>query len=276
MSKYERFRRVCVYGGLLYFVFMAYMLLHPKPPTKIVPPQLFNVVHFLAFAALGGIVGLARKRTSSYYWFGILFLWCSGSEYLQILTGRKFEIIDIVQNTLGVGTGLLVAAPLRRLLDRSVRLAGGAIAILARPPYRLRVGEVIDLDKLEVLVIRRSLKVAAPGALCFPGGHIEPGESASEAARREFREEVGLEIAIVAEIARNRTPSGKPLTWFLAEPAADSFDENAIRLQSAEVAEYEWRTLPSLVADSDFLDNNREIVQTFVETGALPSKPLER
>lgn len=268
MTNYERLRKLCVGLAWLYFFFTAYMLLHPKPPTPLVPPPLFNVVHFLAFGALGGLVGLARKRTSAWYWFGILFIWCSGSEYLQNFTGRKFEIIDIVQNTLGVATGLLVAAPVRLLLERCGRnIGGGAIAVLARPPYELRVGKPFDLENLEVLVIRRSSTVAAPGALCFPGGHIERGESASDAARREFKEEVGLDVTICEEIARNRTPSGKPLTWFLA--SAPDLDENAISLQRAEVDAVEWRTLPSLVADPQFLDNNRAIVRRFVECGVI-------
>ena len=41
------------------------------------------------------------------------------------------------------------------------------------------VGIVYEADRF--LVIRRSMKVRAPGLLCFPGGHIESGESFEEA-----------------------------------------------------------------------------------------------
>ena len=36
----------------------------------------------------------------------------------------------------------------------------------------------------------------------FPGGKIEPGESAREALKREIREELGVEIAVGEEITR--------------------------------------------------------------------------
>jgi 8-oxo-dGTP pyrophosphatase MutT (NUDIX family) len=36
------------------------------------------------------------------------------------------------------------------------------------------------------LAIRRGELVAAPGRLCFPGGHIEPGEAEHEAVVREW------------------------------------------------------------------------------------------
>ena len=44
----------------------------------------------------------------------------------------------------------------------------------------------------------------------FPGGHVEPGESASAALRRELREEIGVEVEV----------SGVP-RLHIEEPAAD-------------------------------------------------------
>ena len=119
LKSYERFRQACVATAWGYFFFMAYMLLNPRPPVDFVPQYMFSAIHFFAFAALGALVGLGRRKTSSYYWFGILFLWCSGSEYLQPYFGRFFELMDIVQNTLGVGVGLLFASLLRRALEGS-------------------------------------------------------------------------------------------------------------------------------------------------------------
>jgi len=45
---------------------------------------------------------------------------------------------------------------------------------------------------LEVLLVRRRYPPFA-GYWSFPGGHVEPGESVLEAARRELLEETGLE-----------------------------------------------------------------------------------
>jgi 8-oxo-dGTP pyrophosphatase MutT (NUDIX family) len=46
----------------------------------------------------------------------------------------------------------------------------------------------------EYLVIRRSRHVSLPGRVCFPGGRVERGEALEDAARREIREELGVDI----------------------------------------------------------------------------------
>lgn len=55
----------------------------------------------------------------------------------------------------------------------------------------------------EVLIAQRALDADhLPGAMEFPGGKIEPGETPAEAAVREAREETGLEVEVVG--ARER------------------------------------------------------------------------
>ncbi|MFN9913320.1 MAG: NUDIX hydrolase, partial [Pirellulaceae bacterium] len=63
------------------------------------------------------------------------------------------------------------------------------------PPSRHGVVAVIQEGR-RYLVIRRSLKVRAPGLLCFPGGHIEPGENFEEAILREMMEELSLPVRV--------------------------------------------------------------------------------
>lgn len=46
----------------------------------------------------------------------------------------------------------------------------------------------------KVLVERRRMdRPTYPGAVVIPGGHVEPGESHTEACRRELREELGVD-----------------------------------------------------------------------------------
>lgn len=45
-----------------------------------------------------------------------------------------------------------------------------------------------------LLLIQRSREVKAPLTWCFPGGHLEPGETQPEALVREMREELGVEV----------------------------------------------------------------------------------
>ncbi|MBQ9812759.1 MAG: NUDIX domain-containing protein [Thermoguttaceae bacterium] len=140
----------------------------------------------------------------------------------------------------------------------------GAVAILPRPPFVLSPGQKIDFSRMETLVIRRSANVAAPGALCFPGGGVEQGESPEEAVCREFREEVGIDVRVVRFLAENTTPSGAPLYWFSAESVERDPDALRIVVQPEEVAGYEWRALVDLLDDPDFLSNNLAIVRKIV------------
>jgi len=109
----------------------------------------------------------------------------------------------------------------------------------------------------QLLVIRRSMSVEAPGAYCFPGGAIEDGETEAEALRREFTEELGVSIKPVRRVWRSRTDWNVELAWWLAElPEHRSFRPNL-----AEVAETHWLTtdeirgLPNLLSSNlQFLD----------------------
>ena len=86
------------------------------------------------------------------------------------------------------------------------------------------------------LMIKRSQDVIAPGAWCFVGGAIEAGESQSEAAVREFHEEVGGWIRPLRHVWTYDRPDGKlRLYWWLAKLLDDSVEANP-----AEVAEIRW------------------------------------
>lgn len=67
------------------------------------------------------------------------------------------------------------------------------------------VGVIVRLDD-QILLIQRG-KDPSKGYWSFPGGAIELGETAQEAARREAREETGLELELmgVATIVDNVT-----------------------------------------------------------------------
>lgn len=53
----------------------------------------------------------------------------------------------------------------------------------------------------ELLFEVRSQAVAQPGEVCFPGGHVEPGENPLDTALRESREELALLDSDVTPIA---------------------------------------------------------------------------
>ena len=73
------------------------------------------------------------------------------------------------------------------------------------------------------------------GAWTMPKGHVEAGEDASTAARREFHEETGAEVtSVLVDLGEVRLRSGKRINGFLAQG-----DFDPATLQSID-HEIEW------------------------------------
>ncbi len=64
----------------------------------------------------------------------------------------------------------------------------------------------------EVLLVRRGNHPDI-GRLAFPGGFVEPGESAEHAAERELAEETGARCPPVRQLATASTPGRDPRDW---------------------------------------------------------------
>lgn len=73
-------------------------------------------------------------------------------------------------------------------------------------------GAVVDFlpAPTALLVARRSAPEALAGMWEFPGGKVEPGEEAIDALHRELHEELGVEVALGAELL-GPTAAGWPL-----------------------------------------------------------------
>lgn len=69
-----------------------------------------------------------------------------------------------------------------------------------RPTQHVAVGVIENDDR--ILVTRREPEGFLGGLWEFPGGKIEEGESAGDACAREVREETGLDVEVVAHVAR--------------------------------------------------------------------------
>jgi len=86
----------------------------------------------------------------------------------------------------------------------------------------LAIAVVLVIHNRRVLVGHRPLTaVSAAGAAEFPGGKLEPGETAAAAARRECREETGLDVVIDDLIATGRVAeTGGQIDFFSGRLAA--------------------------------------------------------
>jgi 8-oxo-dGTP diphosphatase len=112
------------------------------------------------------------------------------------------------------------------------------------------------------LVVRRSNVVAAPGAWCFVGGAIEPGESEPDALVREFREEVGGQISPLRRVWEYVHPDGGlRLYWWSATLLEDDLCPN-----ETEVAELRWCSPAEILALPGLLPSNREFLRAIART----------
>lgn len=96
------------------------------------------------------------------------------------------------------------------------------------------IGIVRDGDRL--LVIRRAAGVARPGCWCFPGGHVERGETSRRAVQRELLEELGIEVVTTRRLGAVRVLAGN---YVLVVWCVEHLDGH-IAPAPGEVAEVRW------------------------------------
>lgn len=128
------------------------------------------------------------------------------------------------------------------MLKKSVRF------IWKKTPYFLRarlvratqakftasVAVIITNEKNEILLLDHVLRPVFSWGI--PGGFIEAGEQPENAARREIREEVGLEL-VGAELVRMRTINRHIEILFRAQAAGEA------AVKSREINDFGWFAL---------------------------------
>jgi 8-oxo-dGTP pyrophosphatase MutT (NUDIX family) len=127
---------------------------------------------------------------------------------------------------------------------------------MSQPTINRRGAVAVIPQQDRLLVIRRSQQVVAPGAYCFPGGAIEPGESEEVALVRELREELNVEILPVRRVWQSVTPWQVELAWWLARLAPGS----SPRAAPAEVESFHWHTPQEMAALRELLESNRQFL----------------
>ncbi|MGI0128823.1 MAG: NUDIX domain-containing protein, partial [Thermoplasmata archaeon] len=96
----------------------------------------------------------------------------------------------------------------------------------------------------QILLLHRSSHASNPGAWDLPGGHVEPGETLTRAARREVREETGFDVRIGplfhAEVFGSISKRGKirPTVGVYFHCVGPS--RKSPRLDRGEHTEYAW------------------------------------
>jgi 8-oxo-dGTP diphosphatase len=105
-----------------------------------------------------------------------------------------------------------------------------------------------------LLVQRRNPPFA--GLWALPGGFVEPHETLEMAARRELREETGLEPARLEQLAAFGDPGRDPRGWIISVAFLTHLDESDLQerdLQAgsdaAEVSWFDVHDLPPMAFD---------------------------
>ncbi|MBB6272692.1 8-oxo-dGTP diphosphatase [Pedobacter cryoconitis] len=111
----------------------------------------------------------------------------------------------------------------------------------------------------QVLVAQRSLNMHLPLKWEFPGGKVEPGESAGECLIREIREELGVEIKIVKKMSPVVYDQGKQIIRLI--PFQCVLVRGQVKL--TEHAAFLWLE-PAALSTLDWAEADIPVVQNFM------------
>jgi len=115
------------------------------------------------------------------------------------------------------------------------------------------------------LAIRRGLTVAAGGTICFPGGHVEPGEEEHQAVVRECHEELAAIVEARECVWRSMTSWGTELAWWTVTLRG----ANELVPHPVEVSEILWLSAQEMMEHPDVLEGNRPFLEA-VMAGRIP------
>ncbi len=106
------------------------------------------------------------------------------------------------------------------------------------------------------LLIRRSLSVAAPGKVCFPGGGIDGEESQSETVIREMKEEVTADVIPKSNVWKmvSRERSLTLWGWHAELISSD------VKANPSEVSEILWLTESQILNHPDLMPHTGEFL----------------
>jgi 8-oxo-dGTP diphosphatase len=105
-------------------------------------------------------------------------------------------------------------------------------------------------------MIQRSPNVAKGGTWCFPGGHVERGETPRQAVIREMHEELGLVVQPMRRLGSVRILDSRHVlvVWRVQHLSGE------IRPHAQEVADVRWVSLDAIATITPGLPSNASVL----------------
>src|SRR2546423_1681050 len=138
-------------------------------------------------------------------------------------------------------------------------------------------GVVVREGEVAVIVPTRR---AADGSrvLALPKGHMDPGETALQAAEREVREETGVDVVPVCELGKARycyrrhgRTIAKSVTWFLfSYRAGDIADHDEAVIDQVEVMKLSELSPRDIKHDNPEFRRHEELINFLEQIYARP------
>lgn len=141
----------------------------------------------------------------------------------------------------------------------------GIKTVVAAALLRRRPGHEVEL-----FIARRTSPESVAGMWEFPGGKLESGETLHQGLHRELREELGVEVALYAEVTGQGSKSYAPEAgWWLKETTAmrlfrgEILDGEPFPLQDHD--RVDWVTLTPQLLDYPWIPADRPIVEQLLK-----------
>jgi len=185
-------------------------------------------------------------------------------EYLKVAGREKAEILrNLMMQEAELTDSQVMELNFATEVIRSEKgMAGRSLAfnskILNQFNKVMQYSDVIAMIDGQVLLIQRNKRDDfEAGKWAFPGGKVEEGETPEIAAKREFKEEVGIECGEIKFVESVKNEDGSISFYFLTELSGEPF------MTSEEVEDYQIIE-PSDIAKLDIIKNGGDRYEVLI------------